>query len=49
MKPRDPNRSESARIIESMSADGVAASTIVGDEATEIAVPTCEVPTVGAN
>src|SRR3954467_1258400 len=41
MKPRDPNKSESIRVAESMSADD--------DEAAEIVFPTCEVPTAGAN
>ena len=49
MKPRDPNRSEPARVVESMSADEVAALTSVDDEAAEIAIPTCGVPTDGAN
>ena len=49
MKPRDPNRSESARVVGSMSVDGVAVLMDADDEATEIAIPTCAVPTDGAN
>src|ERR1041385_5383640 len=49
MKSRDPNRSESARVVEPMSADEVAALMDAGDEATEIVIPTCGVPTNGAN
>ena len=49
MKPRDPNRSESSRVMESMSIDGVAVSMDADDEASEIAIPTCAVPTDGAN
>ena len=49
MKPRDPNRSESVRVVESVSADGVAVLTGADDEAAEIVIPTCVVPTDGAN
>src|SRR4051812_10195301 len=44
VNPRDSNRLDSARTVESMSADDD------GDEGTaEIAFPTCAVPTDGAN
>ena len=49
MKPRDPNRSESARVVESTSVDGVAMLMDADDEAAEIAIPTSAVPTDGAN
>ena len=49
MKPRDPNRSESARVVESMRDDGVAVLMDADDEAAKITIPSCVVPTDGAN
>ena len=49
MKPRDPNRSDFARVVESMSVDGVAVLMDADDEAAEIAIQTCAVPTDSAN
>ena len=42
MNPRDSNRLDSAGVAEPMGADD-------DDEATDIAFPTCAVPTDGAN
>ena len=49
MKPRDSNRSDSARVVESMGVDRVAVLMDADDEAAEIAIPTCAVPTDSAN
>ena len=58
MKPRDPNRSDSARVMEMSSADEVtelsiadevAELSIADDGTAEIVNPTCVFPTVGAN
>ena len=49
MKPRDPNRSESARVVESTSAEEVVVLMDADEGAAEIVIPTCEVPTDGAN
>jgi len=51
MKPRDPNRSDYARVIGSVGADGVipSAGAEDADEAAEITLPTCAVPIDGAN
>lgn len=49
MKPRDPNRSDSARAMGASSVDEVTESLVAGDGTVKIVAATYVFPTVGAN